>query len=345
MAEDRVVVVSSAGRRLYLIDWLRGAFARLGIEGRVVIAENDPTSSSAAYGDGARSMPRYTDPAYPTALMELVEELRPGLFLSLNDYELMMLSGRTDLAEAMRLRGVLVPGVAPQWQEACADKLQMASLLQGVGVNTPRTVCGDDDPGLEALRAAGGEFVVKHRFGSGSSGLAIVSADGILETVDQSARTAPIVAGVAPSRRDVVVQPRLPGQEYGVDVVGDLGAAGSLVGTLVRRKLRMRAGETDKAVTVAADPFRRTASLLARASGLTGLIDVDMFLEDGGEPSVVDINPRFGGGYPFVHLAGADVPLYYVAAAFGREVDASWGDYEAGVVSAKFESVRVTARQ
>ena len=64
-----------------------------------------------------------------------------------------------------------------------------------------------------------------------------------------------------------------------------------------------------------------------------------------GEPSVIDINPRFGGGYRFVHLAGADVPRFYVSRALGLEIDEEWRDYAPDVVSAKHESVRITARE
>ena len=70
-----------------------------------------------------------------------------------------------------------------------------------------------------------------------------------------------------------------------------------------------------------------------------------MFLDEDGTASVIDINPRFGGGYPFVHLAGADVPRYYLQRALGLEADDAWRRCTPGVVSAKHESVRVTARE
>ena len=341
---DPTMIIGSAGRRLYLIDWFREAFADLGLEGRVVVTENDPTSAAASYGDIGRSLPRYADPAYGPALLELVDELRPSLFLSVNDYELMHLHVATDLAEQLRERGVLVPGVDRAWQLGCADKLRMAQLLEGIGVPTPRTVTGDDEAGIAEIAATSEGLVVKHRLGSASSGLALVTADGVRAAVDAAIASAPAPAdGSAPSGQDVVVQSRLPGREHGVDIVGDLHEPGALRAVLARRKVRMRAGETDKAVTVDPTPFIGNAERIARAARLTGLVDVDMFLAEGGEPSVIDINPRFGGGYPFVHLAGADVPRYYLARALGLEIGEDWREYSPGVVSAKHESVRLTA--
>lgn len=344
MSAAPTVVIGSAGRRLYLVDWFREAFADLGLDGRVVVTENDPTSAAASYGDVGRILPRYADAAYGPALLELVDELRPAVFLSVNDYELMHLHVATDLAEAMRERGILVPGVDRAWQLGCADKLRMAQLLEGIGVPTPRTVTGDDEAGIAEISAASERLVIKHRLGSGSSGLALVPDDGVRAAIDAAIDSAPApIDGSAPSGQDVVVQPCLPGLEHGVDIVGDLREPGELRAVLARRKVRMRAGETDKAASVDPAPFVANAEKIARAAQLTGLIDTDMFLAEGGEPSVIDINPRFGGGYPFVHLAGADVPRYYLARALGLEIGEDWREYAPGVISAKHESVRVTA--
>ena len=343
-AKPETTIISSAGRRLYLIDWFREAFAALDIEGRVVVAENDPTSSSASYGDVGRSLPKYDDPDYGRELMSLVAEFDAKILISANDYELIHVHVNSGLANSLRETGVLVPGVSAAWQAGCADKLQMAQMLAAIEVPTPATVSGADDQGIDELSARADEFVVKHRFGSGSSGLRVVSADQVRQAVTEAALSAPAAGGHPGTRDDVVVQSKLPGAEYGVDIIGSLTDGGMLSGVLARRKVRMRAGETDKAVTVDAAPFARISELIAGASDLTGLIDVDVFVDDFGEASVIDINPRFGGGYPFVHLAGADVPLYYLSQAFDIEVDECWNKYELGVVSAKYESIRVTGQ-
>ncbi|MGO2601186.1 ATP-grasp domain-containing protein [Brevibacterium antiquum] len=343
-AESVTIVIGSAGRRLYLIDWFRAAFETLGLNGRIIVVENDPSSAAASYGDETRLLPRYSDPGYGDAILRLVDEVEPRLFLSANDYELMQLHVNTGIADSLRDRGVFVPGVSAAWQVGCADKLRMAQMLEGVDVPTPKTVMGSDLDSLLADAGESDEFVVKHRFGSRSSGLAVVARGEIDEAVANSAKSVPPRADRTDPRDDVIVQPRMPGSEYGVDIVSSLLDPGPLTGVFARRKLRMRAGETDKAVTVDPGPFREASGKIARSAGLSGLIDVDMFLDDQGQASVIDINPRFGGGYPFVHLAGADVPLYYTGQIFGIPVDEGWNRYEPGIVSAKYQETRVTAR-
>ncbi|WP_209324192.1 ATP-grasp domain-containing protein [Brevibacterium renqingii] len=343
-AEDAPIVIGSAGRRLYLIDWFRTALETLGLNGRIIIAENDPTSAAASYGDEMRLLPPYTDPSYADELLRLVDEFEPKLFLSANDYELMHLHVDTNIATGLRERGIFVPGVSPAWQKGCADKLRMARMLEEIDVNTPTTVTGNELGRLLDMTGSSGEFVVKHRFGSRSSGLAVVTANRLEEAVISSARSVRRRADGADALDEVIVQPRVPGSEYGVDIVASLVDEGGLTGVFARRKLRMRAGETDKAVTVAPEPFTEAAVKIARAAELSGLIDMDIFLDDVGMASVIDINPRFGGGYPFVHLAGADVPRYYLSQIFGLTIDSTWRDYEYGVVAAKYQETRVTAR-
>lgn len=241
------------------------------------------------------------------------------------------------------MRGVLVPGVSAAWKRGCADKLAMAQMLERIGVSTPPTVSGADDLGISRLSSSSELLVVKHRPGSGSSGLAMVRPDMIREATAAATRTAPVEGSAAPGPGDVVVQPWLPGVAHGVDIVGSLRSPGELCAVLARRKVRMRTGETDKAVSTSPRPFRAVAERIAAAAEVSGLIDVDMFLEEDGTVSVIDINPRFGGGYPFVHLAGADVPRFYLAAAFGVPDGGGWAEYVEGVTSAKFEGVRVTS--
>src|SRR5699024_3839045 len=128
------------------------------------------------------------------------------------------------------------------------------------------------------LTSRADEFVVKHRFGSGSSGLELVTGSQVNQAVTKSLLSAH-ATDRAPTADDVVVQPKLPGVEHGVDIVAGLRDRGSLTDVLARRMIRMISGLTDKSVTVERGPFLRASELIARAADLTGLIDVDIFFD------------------------------------------------------------------
>ncbi|WP_418606136.1 hypothetical protein [Georgenia sp. SUBG003] len=112
-----------------------------------------------------------------------------------------------------------------------------------------------------------------------------------------------------------------------------------LHGTLARRKLRMRDGQTDRAVTVDPAPFAPVVARLGAALRPAGLVDLDIVRTRDGVPWVLDVNPRFGGGYPFSHVAGATRPRSCSPRRWGAP-DPALLDYEIGVVAERFEEVR-----
>jgi carbamoyl-phosphate synthase large subunit len=338
------VVIGSAGRRLYLVDWFRDALTRLGLDGEVVATEHDPTSASFGFADRGVVMPAYGDAEYAPAMLDLFRRERPALFVSVNDYELQVLS--EGLADRLRATGCAVAGLTRAGQEQASDKYLMSRLLTRAGVAVPRTVLGSRWETLVADDgAAGSQYVVKHRFGSGSSGLRLTDLGGLAAAVEESSCTATDIHGrpALRARDAVVVQPRLVGQEFGVDGVFGLGdPPGVLHGTLARRKVRMRSGETDKAVTVDPAPFAPVVARLGAALRATGTVDLDLIRDRDGVLRVIDVNPRFGGGYPFMHVAGADAPTFLLASALGLRPDPALLRYETGVGGAKYESIRRT---
>ena len=105
-----------------------------------------------------------------------------------------------------------------------------------------------------------------------------------------------------------------------MDVYCDL--SGRYQGCVVRRKIAMRAGETDIAEVVEADSrFEQLARSLARISRHPGCMDVDVFEFDG-DLMILEMNARFGGGYPFSHAAGVDMPRALVLWLRGKDLDA-----------------------
>lgn len=131
----------------------------------------------------------------------------------------------------------------------------------------------------------------------------------------------------------VVVQERVTGGEYGMDVVNDLEGCHAV--TLAKRKLAMGAGEPDAAVTVSEYDRLALGGRLADILRHRALLDVDVVGTTEGRLAVLDLNPRFGGGYPFSHVAGARVPDAIIAWPRGERPPAEWLAVQAGVHGAK----------
>ncbi|MGY1698678.1 ATP-grasp domain-containing protein [Geodermatophilus sp. SYSU D00766] len=334
------IVISSAGRRLYLVEWFRSAMDQLGVAGDVIVADQDPLAAALAAGDAAVRLPVYSDPAYAQSLLDLCQDRNVGLLISLNDYEALLIA--QTVMSTLLARGTQVPILDAETARLAADKWAAVGAFAASDIAVPRSALGTSaltPSGADLIRCR--EIVVKHRFGSSSSGLLFGDAADLRELVLASAKTAPNEFGevltATPRPELVIVQERLSGAEFGIDILSDL--TGQFKTCFARRKLRMRAGETDQAVTVDNSPFLPLAVAVHSVVRARGLMDMDVILDESGVPRPIDLNPRFGGGYPFSHLAGADAPACLVAWAAGLPISEEWLRPAPGVYGAKHPSI------
>ncbi|MFJ1541406.1 ATP-grasp domain-containing protein [Micromonospora chalcea] len=336
------ILVTSAGRRNYLVQWFSQALASRGRGGRTLAADSDLRAPAQVAADAFVQLPPYRSAEYVATLTRECIRHEISLLVPLNDYELSALAG--DPAAELEAAGTTVLAPRHDIQRIIEDKYRFAGLMSTVDIAVPTTHLA-----LDLLRAEGDslglgdQLVVKHRYGSGSSGLTFCDRKDVKAHLRAAALTAPDRSGGIPRGADqprydlVVVQDRIHGAEHGIDAISDF--TGRYRACLARRKLSMRAGETDRAVSVDPHPFAQLSERIAEEVGARGLIDIDVIVDDAGQAYVIDVNPRFGGGYPFSHLAGADVPACYVAWHAQAEHDPKWLTTTPGVTSAKYESV------
>ena len=82
------ILLSSVGRRPYLVRGFREALAATGVDGVVIAADLDPLSPARAFADDFVQAPALTDDAYPDWLASLLADRGIGLAVSINDFEL-----------------------------------------------------------------------------------------------------------------------------------------------------------------------------------------------------------------------------------------------------------------
>lgn len=314
------ILLSSAGRRTYLVEWFRGA---LGGRGLVHASNSDPAATSLAAADRGVVTPLIYSDEYIPFMLNYCERERIGAIVPLFDVDIPVLAAHRAEFEAI---GCL-PVVAPvDFAKVCSDKLSTSELLAFAGIPRPCTYVGAHGF-MDAVVRGEASFpaFIKPRWGMGSIGLAEAADEdelrvlcGIAERKVEGSYLRYESSADAPGR-SVIVQPRVEATEYGMDVYCDL--SGRYRGCVVRRKLAMRAGETDVAEVITADArFESLARSLAGLSRHPGCMDVDVF-DAGGDLMVLEMNARFGGGYPFSHAAGVDMPRALVSWLRGEECD------------------------
>lgn len=342
------ILLTSAGRRNYLVEYFREALRG---RGRVFAADVREGAPALQEADGVVVVPPADDPHYLDALLEFCEAQRIGLLVPLSDLELPGLAAAQDRFAAL---GTTVLVSSPAVVGRCADKWATYEFLRLHGFRTPATYLNLAD--VQRALAEGRErfpLVLKPRRGSAALGLEFVYDDDELELGFELlgrrlART--ILAygqgvgeyGAEPRDPDqnVLVQAFVAGDEYSLDLVCDL--SGRYLTTLAKQKLGLRAGDTDSAVTVADPALSDLGRDLCRALGPVGVTDCDVFVSADG-PTVLELNPRFGNAYPFAHVAGADLPAAVVAWARGEAPEPGWLRAEPGVTAARYSRLMLTS--
>jgi len=112
-----------------------------------------------------------------------------------------------------------------------------------------------------------------------------------------------------------------PEDEFGLDIMNDLDS--NNVAVSVKQKLAMRAGETDKAVTRDLPEIYEIGKKIGTALMHVGNLDVDIMQRANGDYCVLELNPRFGGGFPFSYEAGVNLPKAIIEWVKGNKIDSS----------------------
>lgn len=137
----------------------------------------------------------------------------------------------------------------------------------------------------------------------------------------------------------LMIQEFLDGTEYGADVYIDM-ISGKPVSVFIKEKLKMRAGETDKAVSVKDEMLFDLIVRFVKASKFRGVIDIDVF-KSNGEYYISEVNPRFGGGYPHAYECGVNFPKMIINNLSGSVNAQDIGGYNDGIYMMKYNEVKI----
>lgn len=311
------ILFTCAGRRTYLLKYFKENLS----EGDKVVATDMQLSAPALQAADVKiQVPAVYDPNYVDITLGICKEQKIDLLLSLNDLELPILSENKARFEAL---GVKVVVSDPEVIDICFDKYKTAQWVESLGLHAPKTYVRIEDA-KRALAAGEISFplFMKPRWGSGSIGLESI-AD--MEELDiyyhllfkKIKKT--ILATASVGDEYIMIQEKLTGAEFGLDIMNDL--EGNNAGVSVKQKLAMRAGETDKAVTLDLPEVREMGRKIGQALKHIGNLDVDIMQRANGDYCVLELNPRFGGGYPFSYEAGVNMPKAIISWAKGEKVD------------------------
>ena len=313
------ILFTCAGRRTYLLKYFKENLT----EGDKVIATDMQLSAPALQAADIKvQVPAVYDPKYVDITLDICREYGVDVLISLNDLELPILAENKPRFEEI---GVKVIVSDPEVIDICFDKYKTAQWVESLGLVAPKTYVRLED--AKAALATGEisfPLFMKPRWGSGSIGLESIADMEELDIyyhllMKKIKKT--ILATASVGDEYIMIQEKLTGSEFGLDVMNDL--EGNNVSVSVKQKLAMRAGETDKAVTRDLPEVREMGCKIGEALKHIGNLDVDIMQRADGTYCVLELNPRFGGGFPFSYEAGVNMPKAIIQWVKGESVDPS----------------------
>lgn len=327
------ILILSAGTRNKVVQAFRKTLEG---KGRVVATDASALAPALYDADKAYVVPRITAPDYLDRILEICRREEISGVFSLIDPELSLIAKERARFEELGVTVVVSPF---ELCETCLDKYRMYELLQKEGIRTAR--CWTSAEAFFAAKQAGEvsyPVFVKPQCGSASLHINLAENDETVRTLFDN-------------EKDLMVQELMTGQEYGCDLYIDL-ISGKCTSLFLKKKIRMRAGETDKSVSVKDEKLFARLAAFAEKCGFRGMIDMDLFHDEHGHENengwipegewyLSEVNPRFGGGYPHAYACGVDFPTQMLANLRGEENPVTIGAYESGVVMMKYNEIAI----
>lgn len=316
------ILILSAGTRNKIVQYFKQA---AGKDGKVIATDCSNLAPAVYEADRFYLVPRITAPGYLEQVLDICKKEKIDGVFSLIDPELSLLADKRELF----LQIGATPIVSPyELVETCFDKYRMYELLQSMKIPTGKCYTKKESF-FQAVKEKEVTYpvFVKPVRGSASLNINRVNSQKEIEVLFDL-------------YDDLMIQEFMNGQEYGADVYIDM-ISGKCTSVFVKKKIKMRAGETDKSVSYKNEQLFELIQKFVEKCGFCGMIDIDLF-QINGTWYLSEVNPRFGGGYPHAFACGVNMPAQVVNNLAGKENPVTIGEYKEGICMMKYNEIAIT---
>lgn len=307
----------AAGRRVSLIMQFKDAMQELGISGKIIAADAGNMAPASYVADEMVKVLRVDDPNYVANLLDICVKYKINLLTSLIDTDLILISEHRQEFEDIGVKLLLC---SPETNTISFDKKKTYEFFVQNGIDTPYTMNEKEIGNLTVQ-----DFPVLLKPWDGSCSIGVHKVENTedlqfyLETVENA-----------------MVQEFISGGEYTVDVYVNFD--GQVKCAVPRKRLEVRAGEVSKALTVRDQLIiDKTVGLVERLPGALGCVTVQCFKTSDDKIKFIEINPRFGGGFPLSVHAGANFPKWIIQELAGLNCEANFEGWEDNLLMLRYD--------
>lgn len=315
------ILILSAGTRNKVVQYFRKS---IGNNGKIIATDMSELAPAVYEADRFYKVPCMTAEGYIDVIFDICKKENITGVLSLIDPELSLLAEYKDKFSEL---GVTVIGSSYELCEMALEKMQMFEWLKAHGYNCAKTYVDINDF-YNDLENGIIDFPVFVKPNRGSASIAINKVED-KETLE-----------LLWSHNDgLIIQEYLNGQEIGADCYIDM-VSGELVSVFTKKKILMRAGETDKAVSFKDQKLFDLIEKFVTECGWNAQIDIDIF-DVNGEYYISEVNPRFGGGYPHAYECGCDHMSLILNNLQGKANIKQIGKYDENIYMMKYNEIAI----
>lgn len=313
------ILLLSVGTRNKVVEY----FVRtLNGQGNVIATDMSNLAPAIYEADKHYIVPKMTSPDYLDKVLDICKKEEIDGVLSLIDPELSLLSKNEDLFNSI---GTKVIGSNYDLCEMSLDKYQMYQWLKSHHYNCAKSYM-DKSEFYDDVKKGNITYPVFVKPARGSASISISKVSD-KETIDL----------LFNHDEGLMIQEYLNGQEIGADVYIDM-ISGEVISIFTKKKIKMRAGETDKAVSFKDEKLFELIKRFVKEAGYKGQIDIDIF-DINGEYYISEVNPRFGGGYPHAYECGCNHMKYIINNLEGNINNPCIGDYKSDIYMMKYNEL------
>ncbi|MCI2253110.1 ATP-grasp domain-containing protein [Domibacillus sp. PGB-M46] len=325
MNEDSNILILSCGTRNKIVQYFKKELYGRGI---VVAADCSEFAPALYEADKQFIVPQMSDEGYLDVILSICKENSIKAVLSLIDPELSLL--------AKNKQSFLDIGTIPivsdfEEVELCFDKYKMFEFLVQNGFQTVKSYI-DKEKFYNDIENGNINYpvFVKPVTGSASINISKVNSKEEIELLFSRFN-------------NLMIQEFMQGAEYGADVYVDM-ISGKPIAIFIKEKIKMRAGETDKSVSIKDKQLSELIINFVKKAGFKGIIDIDIF-KTNDEYYISEVNPRFGGGYPHAYECGINVPKMIINNINGDTSEGVIDQYDEGIYMMKFNEIKIHKKQ
>lgn len=284
------ILITSAGQRVSLVKAFQKEIVNIIPESKIYTVDLNPILAPACHvSDGYRKVEKVSHPNYVAALITICKEWGISIIIPTIDTELLILAENKELF----LKEGITPVVSGlDFVKACRDKRIINNFFIENNIEVPKKI-DKDNPTFPLF--------IKPYDGSLSKDIFLIKEQSDFIDYHFSNPKLMFMEYIDHSEHD----------EYTVDTYYDKD--GNLKCIVPRKRIFVRAGEINKGVTHKNEIVDYVKERLSHIDGAIGCLTIQFFYNCKTKKIIgIEINPRFGGGYPLSYLAGANYPKFII---------------------------------